>query len=93
VSHLTDIACLEWVRHRAVTLAPETTEGVEAHLAECGQCRSRVADFETLERSFHPWGAPTPAPRALRLGRWLKIAALVAAAATVLGVAVRLGAG
>ena len=29
--HLTDVACLEWVRQRRIVLAPETTSGVEIH--------------------------------------------------------------
>jgi hypothetical protein len=88
--HLTDVACLEWVRHKKIALAPETTAGVEIHLAACAECRGRVADFEALERSFHAYGAPMPVPRALRFGSALKIAAVlvlvVAAAATVIAV-------
>ena len=77
-SHLTDVACLEWVRHRRVALAPETTAGVEIHLAGCTDCREKVAAFEALERSFHAYGAPMPVPRALRLGRALKIFGIAA---------------
>jgi anti-sigma factor RsiW len=77
--HLTDLACLEWVRSKKIVLAPETTSGVEIHLAACPACRAKVADFETLERSFHPFGAPMPVPRALRIGKALKIAAIVLA--------------
>jgi hypothetical protein len=75
--HLTDIACLEWVRHRAITLAPETTSGAEIHLAGCADCRKKVADFEVLERSFHPYGTALPVPRALQIGKALKIAAII----------------
>jgi hypothetical protein len=75
--HLTDLACLEWVRHRKIALAPETTSGVEIHLAACPACRAKVADFEALERSFHPYGTPMSVPRALRIGKALKVAAIV----------------
>jgi anti-sigma factor RsiW len=64
--HLTDVACLEWVRHRRIALAPETTAGVEIHLSGCPECRRKVADFEALERSFHAYGSAMPPPRALR---------------------------
>ena len=77
--HLTDVACLEWVRHRRIALAPETTSGVEIHLAACPACRDKVAAFDALERSFHPYGSPMPLPRALRLGRALKVVVLVLA--------------
>jgi hypothetical protein len=83
-AHLTDIACLEWVRHRRVALAPETTFGVETHLSGCQECRDRVADFEALERSFHPYGSPMPRPRALKAGHAIKIAAAVAGGALLL---------
>jgi hypothetical protein len=77
-SHLTDVACLEWVRHRRIALAPETTAGVEIHLADCADCREKVAAFVALERSFHAYGAPMPVPRALRLGRALKLFGIAA---------------
>jgi hypothetical protein len=81
--HLTDLACLEWVRHQEIALAPETTSGVKIHLESCADCRKKVADFEVLERSFHPYGSPMPYPRALRIGKALKIAAIVGVAAAV----------
>ena len=90
MNHLTDIACLEWVRHRHVTLAPETTTSVEEHLSRCAECRKKVADFEALERSFNPYGSPMPVPRAVRIGKALMIAGIVlgvaAAVAVVLSV-------
>ena len=86
--HLTDVACLEWVRHRKITLAPETTSGVDIHLKDCAACRKKVADFEALERSFHPYGSPMPRPTALRIGTALKVAAIVLAAAAVVALVV-----
>jgi hypothetical protein len=83
MQHLTDVACLEWVRHKRITLAPETTSGVEIHLAGCEACRRKVADFEVLERSFHPYGAPMPRPRALRIGSALKVTGVVVVVAAL----------
>jgi anti-sigma factor ChrR (cupin superfamily) len=90
VPHLSDVACLEWIRHRAVALAPETTMGVATHLEGCEECRRRVAGFEALERSFHAFGAPMRRPRALVAGRWILrtgvVAAVVAAALGALAI-------
>jgi hypothetical protein len=88
--HLTDVACLEWVRHRRITLAPETTFGAETHLSGCADCRQKVADFEALEKSFHPYGSPMSVPAALRVGRALKAAAIVLGAAGLVAVVVAL---
>ena len=79
--HLTDIACLEWIRHRKIALAPETTFGVETHLSSCADCRDKLADFEELERSFNPYGAPMPQPAALRVGKAAKALGIVLAVA------------
>lgn len=82
--HLTDVACLEWVRHKRIRLAPETTSGVGIHLAGCEACRRKVADFEALERSFHAFGAPMPRPRGLRVLSVVKIAGVVVLAGAFL---------
>jgi hypothetical protein len=85
--HLTDVACLEWVRNKRIALAPETTGGVEVHLAGCAECRKKVADFEALERSFHPYGSPMSRPGALAIGKaimWTAIALGVAGLATII---------
>jgi hypothetical protein len=89
-AHLTDIACLEWIRHRKITLAPETTFGVETHLSGCSECRQKLAHFEALERSFQPYGSEMPAPRALRLGKVLKVSGVVVAIAVVVAVIAKL---
>jgi hypothetical protein len=86
--HLTDVACLEWVRHRRIELAPETTSGVDIHLKDCADCRKKVADFEALERSFHPFGAPMARPTALRIGSAIKIGAIVLAAAGLVAIVI-----
>lgn len=76
-SHLTDIACLEWVRSRKTTLAPETPSAVATHLEHCVECRAKLDDFAALERSFHPYGGPMPEPAGLRAGRAVKAFAIV----------------
>ena len=84
--HLTDVACLEWVRNKRIALAPETTSGVEIHLADCADCRKKVADFEALERSFHPYGSPMSRPTALKIGKAIKWAAIVLGVAGVVAI-------
>jgi hypothetical protein len=84
-THLTDLACLEWIRFGRVELAPEASSGVATHLESCAECRARVVDFQALEKSFLPYGTPMPVPRRVRFGRVL-VAALVVAA-VMLGIA------
>lgn len=84
--HLTDVACLEWVRNKRIALAPETTGGVEVHLAGCAECRKKVADFEALERSFHPYGSPMSRPTALKIGKAIKWAVIVLGVAGVVAI-------
>jgi hypothetical protein len=81
--HLTDIACLEWVRHRRIKVAPNPPGGAESHLATCPECQRKMVDFEALERSFLAYGTPMRPPRALAVGEALKVAGLVVVIAGV----------
>ncbi len=82
-THLTDVAFLEWVRHRTTKFAPESETQVEVHLEGCATCRAKLGEFDALERSMHAFGHPLRRPRALAVWRTLKVTAAVALVAAL----------
>ena len=88
-THLTDVAFLEWVRHRTTKFAPESQTQVEVHLEGCAACRAKLAEFDALERSMHAFGHPFQKPRVLAAWRALKVIAIVALVAALCWVGAR----
>ena len=68
--HLSDLACLEWVRFEETRLAPESAADVRDHLPTCVACRRKVDGFAAMERSMHPYGTPAPVDGVRRFARW-----------------------
>jgi hypothetical protein len=62
-AHLSDLACLEWLRHGGTMLAPEDPSEIPAHLASCAECTAKLEGFRRLELLVEPYGSPPPAPR------------------------------
>lgn len=79
--HLSDLACLEWVRFAETRLAPESGLDVRTHLEKCPQCRAKAAGFQKMESEMHPYGTPAPVDRVRRTAR-------IAIATLLVGVAI-----